>query len=165
MNVIFLDFDGVLITKNGDSFSDIESRIKILAEACLKGDANIVISSSIKDVIDDNKLASPIGWVDDILNLFAKYGIKCIGKTKTVSKRIGKLFIASSKEDEILLYLNEHPEVSNYCVIDDDNLVLLEDNLINTLYSSSDPNEEGLLEEHVNKILNILGKDEKIKTI
>ena len=48
MNVIFLDFDGVLETIHYDSLDDVEKRIKILAEICKEYDCKIVIEVSEK---------------------------------------------------------------------------------------------------------------------
>lgn len=52
-NVIFLDFDGVLITYHYQSDKDIERRIKILADICNYYDCKVVISSSMKNTIHE----------------------------------------------------------------------------------------------------------------
>ena len=56
MNVIFLDFDGVLETIHYDSLDDVEKRIKILAEICKEYDCKIVIEASTKEAIDEETL-------------------------------------------------------------------------------------------------------------
>ena len=56
MNVIFLDFDGVLETIHYDSLDDVERRIKILAEICKEYDCKIVIEASAKEAIDEETL-------------------------------------------------------------------------------------------------------------
>ena len=43
MNVIFLDFDGVLDTAHYKSLVDIERRIKILADICKEYNCKFVI--------------------------------------------------------------------------------------------------------------------------
>ena len=58
MNVIFLDFDGVLNTVHRSSDSDIEKRIKLLGEICRELDCKVVIEASAKDAIDANVASS-----------------------------------------------------------------------------------------------------------
>ena len=79
------------------------------------------------------------------------------------------------KEDEILAYLKKHPEIENYCVIDDDDLVTIPFKKRGD-YSQSDLNKvrehlveteninlehpelEGLQDFHKEKVKNILQK-------
>ena len=71
MNVIFLDFDGVLETIHYDSLDDVEQRIKTLAEICKEYDCKIVIEASAKEAIDEETLeVVEESWVDRIFRLF-----------------------------------------------------------------------------------------------
>ena len=71
MNVIFLDFDGVLETIHYDSLDDVEKRIKTLAEICKEYDCKIVIEASAKEAIDEETLeVVEESWVDRIFRLF-----------------------------------------------------------------------------------------------
>ena len=63
MNVIFLDFDGVINTANYSSNIDMEKRIRLLAIICKKYDCKIVIASSHKDCIDEETLQTDVEWI------------------------------------------------------------------------------------------------------
>ena len=109
MNVIFLDFDGVLDTYHYNSLEDIERKI------------------------DEST------------------------------------YLSMWKEDEIIKYLEMHPEIEHYCIIDDDDtksimhwdvsdLEKVREHLVTPLYYSDNPNEEGLLPRHKDEIARILKK-------
>ena len=175
MNVIFLDFDGVLDTYHYKSKKDIERRIKILSDICKDLDCKVVISASVKDVIDEDTLEilDENSWVNHIFKCFNKYGIECIGRTPKIRKYYGEdAYTEVWKEDEILTYLDAHPEIEHYCVIDDNDCTDLEkvkDHLVETLNYSDNPEEEGLLERHKEEIakkleLNIERKNTRKKT-
>ena len=78
------------------------------------------------------------------------------------------------KEDEIIKYLQEHPEIEHYCIIDDDDtknimhckksdLDKVRDHLVETIYDSNNPEEEGLLPKHKEEVGKVLRKDNDIK--
>ena len=170
MNVIFLDFDGVLDTVHYKSLGDIERRIKILADICKEYNCKVVIEASAKDAIDEKTLEIVEGsWVNDIFELFKKYNIECIGRTPNVIKQIGEsTYLPMWKEDEIIQYLEMHPEIEHYCIIDDDDtkamhweksdLDKLREYLVETIYYSDNPEEEGLLPRHKKEVGKILKK-------
>ena len=175
MNVIFLDFDGVIFTTHRDSMKDVEKRICILSEMCHKYNANIVISSTFKDAVDPDTLEiDKESIVYKVVKLFDKYNIKFVGVTPRVIKRISdSSYIPSWKEDEIISYLESHPEVEHFCVIDDEvhswqyngeyDLDKLLDYLVVPIYTSSNHDEEGLLPKHIEEVGNILKKENKFK--
>ena len=165
MNVIFLDFDGVLNTSHYSSDKDVERRIAILSDICKEYNCKFVIESSYKDSINEDTMEVEGEWVSFIFSLFKKYGIECIGRTPNIEKRIvGDLYTPIWKEDEIKLYLDRHPEIEHYCIIDDDDLKPksdldnVRDHLVKTIYYSENPEEEGLLESHKEKIGEIIRK-------
>ena len=194
MNVIFLDIDGVLITRHLDEDKDVEEKVKILADICKEYECKIVIESSWKEEIDEETLETDIGYINKIFSLFRKYGIECIGRTPTLTentyneddsfsegwtdefksflKRNGiippfnyeKVYTRIWKEYEILMYLEKHPEITHYCIIDDDdNLIksdldLLREYLVKPEYYSKNHNEEGLLERHKEEVEKIIKK-------
>ena len=170
MNVIFLDFDGVLNTIHYSSLNDIEKRIQILAEICNEYNCKVVIEASSKDAIDEETLeVDPASWVNDIFKLFKKYNIECIGRTPNVEKKINDYTsLPMWKEDEILNYLQMHPEIEHYCIIDDDDtksmhwefsdLDKVRDHLVETIYYSDNPEDEGLLPKHKDEVGKILKK-------
>ena len=178
MNIIFLDFDGVLDTIHYNSLDDIENRIKILSDICHEYNCKIVIEASAKDAIDEETLEiSPDAkFVKEIFNLFDKYNIECIGRTPKVNKYINNnSYLSMWKEDEIRLYLLRHPEIDHYCILDDNDTVNMlrwkngdldkvKDHLVETIYYSEDnPEEEGLLQKHKEIIGKILKKENKYK--
>ena len=158
MNVIFLDFDGVLDTVHYASKDDIERRIIILADICKDLDCKVVIEASAKDVIDEEtmEIFNEESWVNHIFKCFNKYGIDCIGRTPNRCKYYENgSYTDMWKEDEILAYLEEHPEIEHYVVIDDNDSTDLEkvkDHLVETIYYSDNPEEEGLLPRHKEEV-------------
>lgn len=178
MNVIFLDFDGVLGTDYYVTIEQIEVKIKILKEICDMYNCKIVISSGLKSVIDIETLTTDEGHeeLQQILYLMKKYKIPVIGKTRNVTKVISELGpIDMWKEDEIRLYLFHHPEIEHYCVIDDDDMPYyirnhsdlnkVRKHLVQTIYYSLNPEEEGLLEKHKEEVGKVLELDNDIKKL
>ena len=124
MNVIFLDFDGVLNTVHCSSLEDTERRIKILGDICKELNCKIVIEAAMKDVIDEETLETDSEYVKKIFDLFKKYNIEYIGRTPTVEKETKDgIWYPIWKEDEIRLYLYRHPEIEHYCILDDDDFI------------------------------------------
>ena len=188
MNVIFLDFDGVINTlnKNLKPLEDenaMERRIKILGDICKKYDCKVVIESSHKEWIDEITLKTDVEWIKNMFDLFEKYGIECVGRVPNIQHEIepGR-FVDLWKEDEIIEYLNMHPEVEHFCVLDDDDLVTIparenndfsrsdlnkvRDYLISPLfYSNTNPNEAGLQMSHIDEVGEILKKENIFKTL
>ena len=171
MNVIFLDFDGVLNTTHLRSLTDIERKVKILSYICHEYNCKIVIESSSKDLIDETTLeVKKDSWIYDIFKLFKKYNIECIGRTPNVEKKISEYsYLPMWKEDEIIKYLEMHPEIKHYCIIDDDDTKVMHfensdldkvrDHLIVTSNFSNNYEEEGLLLKHKEEVGKILKKD------
>ena len=188
MNVIFLDFDGVINTLNSilnpkEDENAIENRIKILSDICKIYDCKVVIESAHKEFIDEETLKTDIDWIQKYFDLFKKYGIECIGITPKLKTEIEPgIFVDVWKENEILTYLSEHPEIKRFCIIDDDDRVSIpdmnkknfknsdlnkvRDYLISPLfYSETNPNEAGLQEYHIKEVGRILEKENIFKNI
>ena len=179
MNVIFLDFDGVLNTLSEFTLSaeekliNKEKRIKILSEICKKYNCKIVIEASIKQFIDEDTLKTDVDWVNEIFDLFKKYDIKCIGRTPEVKKKINDYSSYPIwKEYEIRKYLFNHPEIDHYVVIDDDDaqilcgksdLDMIRNHLVKTEIYSKNKEEEGLLQKHINEVEEKLKIENEIK--
>ena len=169
MNVIFLDFDGVIDTYKGNSDEYMESKIKLLSSICKEFDCKVVISSSRKEVIDEKtiEVKEDIKWIKNILNWMKKYGIECIGITPTIGKQVSEYhYMPIWKEYEIITYIKNHPEIKHFCVLDDDDLQprnsdlnLVRDHLVTTLMYADNIEEQGLLESHRKLIGKILEKD------
>ena len=168
MNVIFLDFDGVIDTIHLKSNEEVEKKIALLAEICHEFDCKVVISASAKAGFDFEKGTQENEWCTFIYNTFIKYGIDCIGKTPNVDKWFSRFeYKEGWREYEILKYLREHPEIEHFVVIDDndsDDLTLLYDHLVETVYCNSENyEEEGLLPRHKEEIKKILALGKKRK--
>ncbi len=174
MNVIFLDFEGVLNTYHYNSIEDIERRIKLLADICHENNCKVVIEATSKNAINEETLEIAEGsWINNIFELFKKYGIECIGRTPNVERKIDdSTYLSTWKEDEIIKYLELHPEIDHYCIIDDDDtksimhweisdLEKVREHLVTPLYYSENPDEEGLLPKHKDEIVRILKKEYK----
>ena len=167
-NVIFLDFDGVLVTIHASSNEDIENKIKILSDICHTYNCSVVVSSSHKDAISDD-LKTDVTWIKYIFNMFNKYNIKCIGKTPTVKRNISdNIVIPIWKEDEIRLYLYNNLYIDHYVIIDDDDyqdLKKVENHLVRTISYSKIVEEEGLLASHKDEVGEVLKLDNDIKKL
>ena len=167
MNVIFLDFDGVLNTIHDNTLETLEKRIQILSFICKKYQCKIVIEASAKDTIDEYTLKTTSKWVQTIFNLFKKYNIECIGRTPNVTKKLSNIsYLSMWKEDEIRLYLYHHPEIEHYCIIDDNDstdLNKLKNHLVETKNYSKNKEEEGLLPHHIELVGEVLKLDNEIK--
>ncbi len=187
INVIFLDFDGTLIGlsdpkiyegREKEALERIEKRIAILTDICQTYNCKVVISSGAKIAIDERTMEvdSESTWVKNILDLFKKYGVECIGRTPDVRRRLTENSeIPQWKEDEIRLYLFRHPEVIHYCVLDDEDTVNLfhwdrsdlekvRDHLVSpTYYNPDHPEEEGLQPRHKEEVGKVLEKENEIR--
>lgn len=119
MKVIFLDFDGVITTY--DSKWKINMyKINIINDICDKTDAKIVVTSTWRmgyhdDVYECHELLKRYfikhNYLDNFKDTFDKFISNIIGMTECIGGLRG---------DEIKSYMNEHPEVENYVIIDDD---------------------------------------------
>lgn len=147
MKVLFLDFNGVL---DSDEYFDMVDpnnlkRLKYIVD--LTG-ASVVITSSIKNGY--YYLGEHNSKFKYVVGVLINNGINVIGWTEKCETR----------EEEIRKYLIEHPEVDNYCIIDDEYEML---GMENKFVKLPGPNEEqhGLTDEYVTKAIEILGPTKK----
>lgn len=177
MNVIFLDFDGVINTLHSNlrPYEDEgakERRVKILGDICKLYDCKIVIESSHKYCINEETLETNVDWINELFDLFKKYDIEVIGVTPFVRHEYMPIW----KEDEIIEYIRRHPEIERFCVLDDDDLVSkpnkkkgdfsrsdlnkVRDYLVSPIYYDDyDYTKSGLLESHIEEVGKILEKE------
>lgn len=114
MNVVFLDYDGVVNTPmwNEDgtkcryNFPDNNKvnnfqAVQWVSEFCQKYDYSIIVSSSWRT--EEN-------YKECLINGGLRDGIEILGKTKALGMKRGK---------EINIYLRDHPEITGYIIIDD----------------------------------------------
>lgn len=153
MKIIFLDIDGVL---NSKKFEDKikwrkypwrfrlldQEAILNLKDIVFETGAYIVLSSSWRYHEDESHAVG---------RQLAPYNLGIIDMTPT-----GGVYVDNVKEwrrgAEINAWLKEHPDVTNYVILDDDNDMLPEqmDHLVQTSW------ERGLEQEHIDKAIQIL---------
>lgn len=138
--VIFLDVDGVLITlesmrrfnetfKGAVNFPSgmfiCPKKLQALSDLCKATRASVVISSTWRKMDypleeADTKILNPYLWLKGWLKYF-DIPIHPDEKTiegDTISK--GGVFISCIRGDEIQEWLNRHPEIKKFAIIDDD---------------------------------------------
>ena len=165
MRVIFLDVDGVLNHKcfddeymsnyNYNNKNEIvgvdPEKVKILAKICEETYSKVVLSSSWKLGLEHGYVSKSLYRLVEMLY---DNGIDLIDVTSCIpnpSKGGGQ---EMWKEWDIECYLHEHPEVTKYCIFDDETYDLLtkKDHLIQTDW------KKGILPEHVNEVRRIYRK-------
>lgn len=145
MKIIFLDFNGILDTyENMDEINpDNLKRLKQIIEST---NAKVVISSSLKNSY--YYLGSYSKHLKEIIETLENYGIEVIGITP----------LRATREEEIKNYLLDHPEVENYCILDDDyEMEDLKTNLVK-LPLQNFIGQTGLEDSHMEKAIKILNR-------
>lgn len=125
MKVIFLDFDGVITSKNGYSFDP--EKMMLVKRICDETGAYIVVSSSWRRFTLEDTIKS-ITEVCDSLPVPFLIPERIIG----VTPRMYAFKYVDPKEHfivprgyEIERYLEEHKDIERYVIIDDENDMLL----------------------------------------
>lgn len=125
MKVIFLDFDGVL--NSSTSFLYESNRRKVHKEQGIKGPVNQTLSlhccAALQYVLDkypEVKIVISSTWRElfDLEWLKAKLAEYHIDSSRVIGKT-PKDYARGARGDEIQWWLNEHPEVTHYVAIDD----------------------------------------------
>lgn len=158
MKVIFLDFNGILDTyENMDVIdSDNLNRLKRIVDEC---NAKVVLTTSNKNNYYRSGMIR--GILKYIIDSLLEAGIDVIGMVPMLD----------SREDEIHAYLDMHPEVEEFVILDDDyDMPSFRDNLILLPSQMIGIEQRGLEDEHVEKAISILGikkivVDENLKKI
>ncbi|MBQ8862419.1 MAG: hypothetical protein IJ021_06755 [Clostridia bacterium] len=115
MNVIFLDFDGVLnsdryiLTHRAQGIALDPLCMTLLADIVNAGRAKIVLTTSWRSHWSANPKRCDITG-EEINAKFAEYGLEIYDKTP---------HIGYVREEEILAWLDDNPEVTNFVVLDD----------------------------------------------
>lgn len=145
MNVVFLDINGVLDTHENMDVIDHGnlSRLKQLIDMF---DAKVVISSSLKNTFYLTGHYSKL--LQGIIDTLLESGIDVVGITPQ----------GSNREEEIKMYLSNHPEISNYCILDDDyDMESLREHLVK-LPMQMNEGQNGFTQEYLDKAVGILGR-------
>lgn len=146
MKVIFLDFNGVLDTYEEMNIINKEN-LERLKKIVYLTDSYVVISSSIKNSFYYGGFYSKTYLY--VVSELEKAGIKVIGITPH----------AKTREEEIRIYLSEHKNIENYCIIDDDyDMESMKENMVK-LPSQNNINQVGLDQESTLKAIKILKRN------
>lgn len=157
MKILFLDFDGVITTYQSKWKIDMD-KIKIINDICDKTDAKIVVSSSWR-----------IGY-RGVVHTFQEYLKQYFVKNeyvglfkfnKFIDNIIGLTDSGSCRGNEIKFYMNEHPEVDSYVIVDDDS-DMLDEQLFNFVQTDT---YEGITERDAKLCVDILNNIEVINPI
>lgn len=140
MNIIFLDIDGVLNTL-GDinlinktfEYNKLMRLIKLSDET----NSKIIITSDRRTFIEEREM------IDDIFNSY-NMNYDYLSLKRTHRKR----------SDEILYYLTNNPNITNYVIIDDNDMGYSENSALSSHYV--DCYKNGFSEEEYEKAINIL---------
>lgn len=145
MKAIFLDFDGVITIP--PKWYLKADKIKLVKKIVDETEAKIVVSSSWRMETVEETINKMIGRPkrcphNKMLNWF-------IDNLYDVTSWIG---LGEGRGGQIQKYLNEHPEIENYVIIDDDG-----DMLDSQLYHFVQTNfEDGITETEVNRAIKVL---------
>lgn len=145
MNVIFLDFNGILDTYDNLDVIDHGNlmRLKKLVELF---NAKIVISSSLKNTYYYTGHYGKL--LQEIIDTLLENGIDVIGITPK----------GGSREEEINMYLDSHPEIEKFCILDDDYYMeSLKDNLVK-LPMQMQIGHKGFTDEYLDKAISIMSR-------
>lgn len=149
MNVVFLDYDGVVNTPMWDSdgkrctYSSASDNkvnnfqaVQWVSEFCQKYEYGIVVTSTWR--CWDN-------YKDCLINGGLRKGIPILGRTPHLFNR--------TRGDEIQMYLDSHPEIENFLIFDDDSdMGNLKEHLVktDTTIGFSMVNYEAAIRKHQN---------------
>lgn len=149
MKVIFLDLNGVLDTYEEMNVAN-PSNLQRLKQIVVETGSKVVISSSLKNsyyYLGGRFCETLTNFIEEIENV----GIEIIDITPK-----GK-----NREEEISMYLDLHPEIENFCIIDDDYDMEKFSGHMVKLVCQSDPSSIGLDDYHMNMAISILNRNNK----
>lgn len=149
LKVIFLDFDGV-ITCHNSKWSLMPDKMNMIRRICENTGAKIVISSSWRM----NTLESTLAYITDSKTPYVDGNPYSLSEF-TIDVTPNFDHNDYGRGDEILNWLDRHPEVINYVIIDDNTFDMLpsqEGHIIETSW------ESGIGEEDVETAIKILSE-------
>lgn len=117
MKVIFLDFDGVLTTAKNYGVLDA-AKMELLWKLITRTEASIVISSSWR-ALDVPSTIYNLTLGKDYMDTPLRWLSKVVGVTPRPSEEEFLLYDEWNRENEIKRYLDSHPEVDNFIILDD----------------------------------------------
>lgn len=158
MKVLFLDFDGVLNSQNYyRSMKNHQQKYSMFDERADLDPFAIGFLNQLLHDLPDLRIVVSSAWrigrtTEQLSKLLEDVGVhpgRVIDRTKDVSER------GYERGWEIQDWLDEHPEVKEFAIVDDDSdMVHLRDRFVKTSQWT------GLLQEHVDALKAILTKGE-----
>lgn len=144
LKVLFLDIDGVLLNEqdyrtNGSRVIPQE-RVDLIKQACDRTGAVIVVSSTWR-------------YSDETRDRLTMMGLSLHPDWRTIRSRVeGALIMAEIRGDEIKQWLDAHPEVASFAIVDDDSDMRPEQmsRFVQTQFST------GVTPAHVERLVAIL---------
>lgn len=157
MKILFLDFDGVITTYQSKWKIDMD-KVEIINDICDKTDAKIVVSSSWRKGYR--------GVVHTFQEYLKQYFVKneYVGLfkfNKFIDNIIGLTDSGSFRGNEIKFYMNDHPDIENYVIVDDDS-DMLDEQLFNFVQTDT---YEGITERDAKLCVDVLNGVEVINPI
>lgn len=160
MKVIFLDFDGVITTSASNWNLSLE-KMRLVKRIVDETGAKIVISSSWRRYTLEQTIESitTIGnpFVNDVPFLMPEEVVGVTARMYAFKHGAAERHYGVFRGVEIKQYLDEHQEIENYVILDDDSDMLLsqQKNFIKTDSSG------GITEKDAEKAIRILNKNKK----
>lgn len=147
MKVLFLDVDGVL-NRCGKSAQGLEQpQIEELDRVLRVTGAVVVLSSTWRKF--------EVSCMPRLRALFAERGWLMVGKTPVLDRWNGTCYEAVERGMEIQAWLDKHPEVERFAIVDDcEDMAHLRERLVRTL------SYEGLRRREGDELIGLLGKAE-----
>lgn len=158
MKICFTDIDGVLNCQsyfnsltNGCCYNELdENRVKLLAEIISKTNAEIVLTSTWRELKDMGEMGEPHPMYVYLEETFEKYGLSIMFHTPILDM---------NRPLEIYTWLNNRADtIENFVILDDDfgasyyRYYGLDKNLVKTTWFENG----GLHPEHVERAIKIL---------
>lgn len=155
MKVIFLDFDGVLTSSKAWGVLD-PGKMELLWRILKETGASIVISSSWREFDLKSTLNKLTGGKEDYKNTSMRWLDKVVGVTPRPFVDDFICYDEWNREEEIKKYLDEHPEIDNFIILDDMEDEFIDKQLIGRLVKTEMKN--GLQEDNVVEAIKLLNE-------
>lgn len=155
MKVIFLDFDGVLTSSKAWGVLDPE-KMELLWRILEETGASVVISSSWREFDLESTLNKLTGGKEDYKNTSMRWLDKVVGVTPRPYVDDFICYDEWNREEEIKKYLDEHPEIDNFIILDDMEDEFIDKRLIGCLVKTE--MKDGLQEDNVVEAIKLLNE-------
>ena len=144
--VIFLDYNGVIDTWENMNVIDVDN-IKRLKYITDQTKSVIVVSSSLRYPYFTNHHFSKTFY--ELTQELLSYDLPIISMLPCCD---------NNRELEIKTYLETHPSITDFCIIDDDyDMDYFKEHMVK-LISQLDPTSTGIDDEHTDMAINILNR-------